>query len=161
MLRFQSSVHPVIEVKFLYLFLLTGKSTYRTEVLFKKFRWRPNYKDKSSKAYRDLVNGIKVTVRKYFPEKTPGKSNITELWLSKWRHCISTKSPLYCCEHCDVELEMVYHLSILLGFSFFLLVQRNLHEDVRKKERRVSKSQGQRRQVPVSFRSGCDQFNKG
>ena len=39
-----------------------GKSTYRTEILFKKFRWRPNYKDKSSKAYRDLINGIKVTV---------------------------------------------------------------------------------------------------
>ena len=39
-----------------------GKSTYRTEILFKKFRWRPNYNNKNSKAYRDLINGIKVTV---------------------------------------------------------------------------------------------------
>jgi len=57
---------------FLYVFLFKGKSTYRTEVLFKKFRWRPNYKDKSSKAYRDLVNGIKVTVRNYYGKIATG-----------------------------------------------------------------------------------------
>ncbi|XP_022780795.1 uncharacterized protein LOC111322024 [Stylophora pistillata] len=43
-----------------------GKSTYRTEVLFKKFRWRANYKDKNSKAYRDLVNGIRITFKEIF-----------------------------------------------------------------------------------------------
>lgn len=47
---------------FLFFFLPKGKSTYRTEILFKKFRWNPSYKDKNSKAYRDLLNGIRITV---------------------------------------------------------------------------------------------------
>ncbi|KAK3733566.1 hypothetical protein QZH41_014815 [Actinostola sp. cb2023] len=42
---------------------IEGKSTFRVEILFMKFRWNPNFRNQTSKAFRDLRRGLRVTFK--------------------------------------------------------------------------------------------------